>query len=430
MSANEIGSNSKPSQLVISSKGFSTTVLRYIHLYDDLHKSGKLSQTGLKTMLLGLGLCKSPDHIEEVYITPPQAVELSLLMNGMNQVLHLVDNNQEVLDRLDFDQYPIHSARHFFDTLLTSNGSKLRLMKPRSSKDSTRLMGIIKNICESFAIKKYTPQKSFLWDPQTVSSLPSEINDTYDVVVATCSALFPSYISKNRVTPTWIKILSLLKNNGVLYVDKLSYQSFIKRKETLETVLKSHFHTTKISKLVEIEPSAEEVLKKEFIVGRSTQTVVVFGKEGKGFTLGNGASSQTIYKIERVIDSYKALISFSPRDPSTFLHFVAKTISLDLMYQQPAMLQRLQDAEQNYTYASEQGLTPLHVAVLSNNRAALRYLLSKQNPLLEQEDCKGMKPVEYARVYQPHLHQEFWPAHPNLESLLIIMKVLKKMGMR
>lgn len=406
-----------------------TSYLRYLHINHDLTTNGKLQKANLRVMVLGIG-CINPLTEGKHPLEIPQPAEIGFFMRP-GQSLHLVDHKEDLIGRARREGYlyDLTAVRNFFMEMGTKNKDGkvvfFPLMEPVESVSKETLGSLFGQIERgvSLTIPDRPKHKYICWDPQVRSPLPSEIQDTYDVIVATCSALFPEYIAdKKHMMPTWAKILGLLKHEGLLYVDSTSYRDAFKgntRKEELEALLSSRFVVRKIKPIVRLSKARMEGLRSNSDVsqlyggGDYKHHIAIATREivGGRFRQTQGVDSHSVYVIQRQIDRIEALKGlFLKMDMKEWWHRLAKTEFNQKTYSSSGVLQ-MQNRLIDYSYVSEEhhGWTPLHVAVLSNNPAAIEFFLSQNRPEMEQADEYGMTPADYACLYQPHLYRRFWP---------------------
>ncbi len=426
-SSSHFGPHNQLEESTTSYEGKATLELRYLHICDDMETRKKFTETGLKTLVLGPGLIATCSATTQGFnYGAPQAYEFGFLMRGPNQSLDIVDNNPDSLDCLrEGFNYDLTPAMLFFhkQKAFNADGKLFNdvLMQPCKGKLNgvKNLLNLI--LASAHGITSRPPIRFISWDPQTPSTLPPEINDTYHVIVATCSALFPDYIPQEKIAQTWMRTLSLLKNRGVLYVDSISFEELMNdpnRLEQLSRTLGSSLTTRKISPIIEMSKANREILApaKSKALGHSIgHDVSVFRTSPKGLCV-SGATTHPVYAIKRKIPLIEELQGLYPKATADeYWHFIAKNTVTKAAFTSEklsAMIQKLNA----YPYTSKHhGLTPLHVAVLSNNPEAVAFFLSDKFPALEQKDHHGMTPADYARLYQPHLLQRFWPNEAPLQ---------------
>ncbi len=277
-----------------------TAPLRFMHLYDDLLSSGKLADPKLKVMTLGLGCMfarfegKSGEHA-----TFPQRCELRALLENNTQTLDCFDYSprlvREASKHLGYDKSVLE---HFFETMV-----------PDAPELSESVKKLVQHLSDRLDLEKRETlpvTQYILWNPQDPDDSPPEASNRYDVIVATCSALFHRYIEPAQVFPTWLRILKMLNDRGVLYVDACSFR-VIRRdhnlRSQLETAIGAPIAFRKIPPIVSINVELAPDLPAEMIqrlnVTKYPILYRVMGKDGKAFEIA--ASSYALYAIEKQV---------------------------------------------------------------------------------------------------------------------------------
>lgn len=273
-----------------------TAPLRFLHLYQDLIVSGKLKDPHLKVMTLGLGcLLSRCEGSEEVPIFP-QKYELLALLEGDKQSLDCYDYNPDLIALAEETLYYDPSClEHFFKTMELAEGVEgkwvegfVEYMKERVDLSKRLILPEIRNI---------------LWNPQDPEDAPPEIDTRYDVIIATCSALFHRYIEEEKIFPTWLRILNMLQKGGTLYVDSCSFR-VIRRQEDmlprLERATESTFSYRKIRPIIDLSSELEitcEVMRAR--IERTRYPILYFGAGPDASLSHLASSSYSVYAIQK-----------------------------------------------------------------------------------------------------------------------------------
>jgi hypothetical protein len=120
--------------------------------------------------------------------------------------------------------------------------------------------------------------------------------------------------------------------------------------------------------------------------------------------------------------------SFNRPKPEQFWHFMMKTRKIEGVYRSEQIEARIQEiiakkGSNSFTIQSENGWTPAHVAVLSDNEAGLHFLKSRGALALDVKGNDGATPLDYARMYQPNLVKFFEETLSCLKCILPKWKV-------
>lgn len=402
-----------------------TSALKFLHLYQGFIDSNRALSPNLRVMVLGLGSQDLPARGGKILQSCPQAAEMSYFMQGPGQILDLVDKDPELLERIRAgDNYydPIPASKFFETNACTVPGKKPfkgTFMEPckGKAKDVRDLINMI--ILGQKKIQTSVPERRYLsWDPQSTSLLPAGMNDTYEVIVATASALFPSYTATaEKGSRAWDNLLRMLKNHGLLYMDARSFRMMRKHPNILasfEKALDSRFVSKKLPPIAEVRKGAEicfEPRKRDNGKMEKHHMMHIHTQPNGTYAMGV-VETYSIYVIERIIEKMEELKELYPSpNKLCYLHYLAKNTFKAGSYQGEKLLENVGRVKEGYLYASEHhGWTPLHVAVLSNNREAIRFFLSEHFSRAEmgKPDEYDTSPEEYAHMYQPHLYQEFF----------------------
>ena len=120
--------------------------------------------------------------------------------------------------------------------------------------------------------------------------------------------------------------------------------------------------------------------------------------------------------------------AFNRPKPEQFWHFMMKTRKIEGIYRSDQIETRVQEiiakkGSNSFTIQSENGWTPAHVAVLSDNEAGLHFLKSRGALAIDVKCVDGATPLDYARMYQPNLVKFFEDPLSCLKSIFNKWKV-------
>lgn len=104
--------------------------------------------------------------------------------------------------------------------------------------------------------------------------------------------------------------------------------------------------------------------------------------------------------------------AFNRPKPEQFWHFMMKTRNIEGVYRSDQIEARVQEiitknGSNSFTIQSDNGWTPAHVAVLSDNEAGLHFLKSQGALAIDVKGNDGSTPLDYAKMYQPNLIKFF-----------------------